>query len=351
MFKSVTVKNFRAITDLAVDGLGRVNLFVGHNASGKTTLLEGVFLLIGPTNPGLPLNLNVFRGLSYVSQAIWPTYFHRMDLANPIEISATEVGSNEEQRLSIRPRYGQVETERMTSNPPSAHGWIPTGSEGDGAINGLELEYTTSAAPASTERSSVFLREGEAVYEGRRPRQPTGAFVMALPTDLKSRFSDIQRKKRVDEVLSLLKELEPGVEDLRLLDPPGLLYADTGGIELIPVNLLGGGMMKLLSTALTMLSMQDGFVLIDEIENGLGYSSQQKLWEAIFSWAQKLNIQVFATTHSMECIKAFSDCAEAGLFGADAKLFRIERKEDKFRAVEYTREVLAESLDSNWEVR
>ena len=109
--------------------------------------------------------------------------------------------------------------------------------------------------------------------------------------------------------------------------------------------------MKLLSTAIAMLNMQDGFVLIDEIENGLGYSSQRKLWDAIFRWAQKLNVQVFASTHSMECIRAFSHLAEADLFGADARLFRIERKEDKFRAVEYTPELLVESLESNWEVR
>ena len=110
-------------------------------------------------------------------------------------------------------------------------------------------------------------------------------------------------------------------------------------------------MAKFLSIALAMLNLHDGFVLIDEIENGLDYSSQRKLWDAIFSWSQKLNIQVFASTHSVECIRAFSDRAEGELFEADAKLFRIERNESKFRAVEYTRELLAESLDSNWEVR
>jgi len=91
--------------------------------------------------------------------------------------------------------------------------------------------------------------------------------------------------------------------------------------------------------------------VIDEIENGLGYLSQRKLWEAIFTWAQKLNIQVFASTHSMECIRAFNDFVEADLFGRDAKLFRIERMGDAFRAVQYDRESLAESLESNWEVR
>jgi hypothetical protein len=228
-------------------------------------------------------------------------------------------------------------------------GWTPGGLEID--VNGLELEYFTSADPNSVETSRVFLRDEKLVDEGTKSRSPRGTFVMPLPADLRDKFSEIQRKKRVQEVVGLLKEIEPAIEDLRLLDPPGALYADTGASELMPASLMGGGIVKLLSVALAMLNFQDGFVLIDEVENGLDYLSQRKLWDAIFSWAQKSNVQVFATSHSRECIRAFSDCAEAALFGADAMLFRIERKGDDFRAVEYTRELLAESLESEWEVR
>ena len=97
--------------------------------------------------------------------------------------------------------------------------------------------------------------------------------------------------------------------------------------------------------------MQNGIVLIDEIETGLHHSVQEKLWKAIFKWAQDLNVQVFATTHSNECIRVFSDSVDMTLFGSEAKLFRIERKDEKFRAVEYTQELLSESLESKWEVR
>jgi energy-coupling factor transporter ATP-binding protein EcfA2 len=351
MLKSVRIKNFRAITDLNVDGLSRVNLFVGHNACGKTTLLEGLFFLVGATNPKLPVSVNTFRGFPYINRAVWLTYFHNMNVRIPIEICAEDADTREEQCLMIRPRYEKPRIDRpvFPSMPPSD--LVAASSQGEVTVNGLELEYATSADPSRKEQSSVFVREDRLVDEGTRARLPTGTFVIPLPADLRDRFSEVQRKKRVPEVVSLLKEVEPGIEDLRLLDPPGLLYADAGAVELIPVNLMGGGIMKLLSTALAMLNMQDGFVLIDEIENGLDYSSQRKLWDAIFSWAQKLNVQVFASTHSMECIKAFSECAEAELFGGDGKMFRVERKEDKFRAVEYTRELLAESLDSNWEVR
>ncbi len=344
MFRSVTVRNFRAITDLTVDGLSRVNLLVGHNASGKTTLLEGVFFLIGATNPKLPVSVNAFRGFPYVSRAVWPTYFHYMNVEIPIEVSAEDADTGEERRLLIGPHYDRS----MSLLPPDQ---VPTSSENDIVVNGLELEHTTSADATAKERSRVFMRDNDLVEEGTRVRLPTGTFVVPLSGDLRQKFSEVQRRKRVHEVVSLLKEVEPAIEDLRLLDPPGLLYADTGVAELMPVNLMGGGITKLLSIALAMLNMQDGFVLIDEIENGLDYSSQRRLWDAVFSWARKLNVQVFASTHSMECIRAFSDCAEAELFGADAKLFRIERKDTTFRAVEYTRDVLAESLESDWEVR
>jgi predicted ATPase len=351
MFKSVRVKDFRAITDLTVDGLGRVNLFVGHNACGKTTLLEGIFFLIGATNPKLPVSVNTFRGFPYVNRAVWPTYFHNMNVRIPIEICGEEAETREEQQLRIRPRYEEPGTEGLASPAVSQSERMPVSSEGRVTVNGLALEYTTSANPNQKEQSSVFVREDKLVDEGTKPRLPRGTFVVSLPIDLRDSFSTVQRKKRVLEVVSLLKEVEPALEDLRLLDPPGLLYADTGSTELIPVNLMGGGTMKLLHTALAMLNMQDGFVLMDEVENGLDYSSQRRLWDAIFSWAQKLNVQVFASTHSMECIRAFNECAGGELFGAEARLFRIERKDDKFRAVEYTRELLAESLDSNWEVR
>jgi len=351
MFRSVHVQNFRVITDLKVEDLSRVNLFVGHNACGKTTLLESLFFLIGATNPKLPVSANALRGFPHISRAVWPTYFHNMDVSIPIQICATDDETDEEQRLLIRPHYTHRGASRETPLPMISTSGAPTGFETDGSLDGLELEYLASPDSTSGEISRVFIRDEKLVDEGTKPRVPNGTFVVPLLMDLKDRFSEVQRKKQVQEIVNLLKDIEPALEDLRLLDPPGVLYADTGGAELIPVNLMGGGIMKLLSTALAMLNMQGGFVLIDEIENGLGYLSQRRLWEAIFSWAQKLDIQVFASTHSMECIRAFSDLGEADLFGRDAKLFRIERMGDAFRAVEYDRELLAESLESNWEVR
>jgi len=349
MFKSIRVRNFRAITDLKIDHVGRVNLFVGHNASGKTTLLESIFFLIGATNPKLPVNANTFRGLPWVSKALWRTYFHNMNADVPIEIFADEFEGGGQQRLLIRPREERFTPPNGDASSMPSTSWARMASEDGPQINGLRLEYSGPPDPGTPAVSQIYMKGEEIMVEGMKERPIRGTFVIPLPLDLANRFSEIRRRKQVAEVVALLKEIEPAIEDLRLAGTQ--IWADIGAPEMMPVNLMGGGATKFLNVALSMLDFQNGFVLIDEIENGLHHSAQRKLWDAIFNWAQKLNVQVFASTHSMECITAFTDCATSGLFGADAMLFRIERKGDDFRAVEYTRELLAESLESEWEVR
>ncbi|WP_462136871.1 AAA family ATPase, partial [Candidatus Mycalebacterium sp.] len=46
-FKSIKIENFRGIESLKIDNLERINLFVGKNNCGKTTILESIYLLSG----------------------------------------------------------------------------------------------------------------------------------------------------------------------------------------------------------------------------------------------------------------------------------------------------------------
>jgi AAA15 family ATPase/GTPase len=351
MFKNIKIKNLRTITELEINNLGQVNLFVGNNNCGKTTLLEAIFFLIGATNPNLPVSANTFRGLPFVSNKLWETYFHNMDPTVVIEIGGQIRAKMEEQFLLIRPHYPKSTTAEPIQNDVSSISFAPGDSETTRKLDGLELTYTSSENPSNKIISEVMLKNGDIITEGKTERDIRGVFVNPLTIyDWKGRFAQVQRKKRIDEVISLLKEIEPNISDLRL-NEVGLLEVDIGLSSLLPANLMGGGIAKFLSIAIAMLDYQNGIVLIDELENGLGHSAQQKIWKAVFNWAQDLNVQVFATTHSIECVKAFNNSTDNTLFGSEAKLFRIERKDEKFRAVEYTKELLAESIESNWEIR
>lgn len=351
MFKSITIKNLRAITELHVDNLAQVNLFVGKNNCGKTTILESLFFLIGATNPSLVVNVNTFRGLGAMSNELWPTYFHNMDFSLPIEITGRIHDTLEEQKLLIRPVQKKVpstrneisdfvtlEVERGDSKPRV----VP---------NGLELEYRSSNNISDEHVSCIYLKGGNVEVEGSKVPPIRGIFVNPLTVfDWKDRFGSVQRKKHLNEVIAFLNHLEPNIADLRL-NEIGLLEADIGLPGLLPANLMGGGVVKFLSVALAFFDARNGFVLIDEIEDGLHHTAQQSIWKAILSWAQDLNVQVFVTTHSWEAIGAFKNSLDTTLLRPDATLFRIETKHEHFRAVQYTKDNLAEALDSKWEVR
>jgi AAA15 family ATPase/GTPase len=351
MFNTIKIKNLRAITDLMVDNLGQVNLFVGQNNCGKTTLLEALFFLIGATNPRLPINANIFRGLGFLRNEWWDTFFHNLDSSMNIIISGTINNTKEEQKLVIRPIIEkQVSAESVSSNMVSIN---INGGDSKPAFmpEGLELLYTSSKDPTTKTQSRIVIKEDQLLTQGTRESSIRGVFVSpSTKFDWKPRFSSIQRKKKINELITSLKEVDPSILDIRLNDV-GILEVDMGLPNLIPVNLLGGGMANFLSVALAMLDSRDGIVFIDEIENGLHYSMLHKLWKAVFSWAQELNVQVFATTHSNECIKAFNSSVDPTLFESDARLYRIERTDENFRVVEYSNENLAESIESNWEVR
>lgn len=83
VYKSVTIRNFRGFDELTVDGLTRVNLIVGDNGTGKTSLLEALFLLAGDRYPGRPVWLAHWRGLTIrtsSAQAAFDNLFREFDL-------------------------------------------------------------------------------------------------------------------------------------------------------------------------------------------------------------------------------------------------------------------------------
>lgn len=351
LFKNIRIKNLRAITELEIDNLGQVNLLVGQNNCGKTTLLEALFFIIGRTNPRLSISANALRGLQFLSSESWDSFFHNMETDSSIIISVVLYETKEEQKLVIHPIIQKQTTVETISSGVASVGMQNGDSEPGFTPMGLELTYTSSQDPSAEAISSIFFKGNELRTEGVKESSLRGVFVGPFTKfDWRNRFASVQRKKRIGELISGLKEIEPEISDIRI-NEVGILEADIGLRKLIPIDLLGGGIANSLSIILAMLDSQDGIVLIDEIEDGLHYSIQKKIWRAIFKWSQELNVQTFVTTHSNECIRAFSDSVDMTLFELGAKLFRIERKDEKFRAVEYTHELLSESLESNWEVR
>jgi AAA15 family ATPase/GTPase len=119
---------------------------------------------------------------------------------------------------------------------------------------------------------------------------------------------------------------------------------------MLPLALMGDGLGRFTSLMLKIANARHGIVLVDEIENGLYYTSMSKVWTAIAEAARLFDVQIFATTHSWECIRVAHQAFEAdGRY--DFRLHRLDRINDEIRAVAYDQEMLATAIATDLEVR
>jgi AAA15 family ATPase/GTPase len=355
MYKKIKIKNFRGITNLELKDPKQFNLFVGRNNCGKTSLLESIFLLTGPTNVDLLITINSFRGYSLISDYSWTIIFNKLDIHSPIQFQGEVEKPKEKRSLTIKP----LEEKIISKSNNTSHFTIKESQTLRSArINGLSMEYAKRKGSSKTEQTFISEIRGVGDKLERKFSHPytdtiKGIFINPRTTleDTAERFNEVQIKKQERTILKILQKIEPTLIDL-FIGAENILYCDIGLHRRLPINVVGEGLNKLLSIILAIYDASDGIVLIDEIENSLHYSTQEILWESIFEAAKAFNVQVFATTHSFENVKAYSTAYDKLNDKSDKlRLYRIEREKDRLQLIDFNHEMLKTSLESDWEVR
>ena len=82
------------------------------------------------------------------------------------------------------------------------------------------------------------------------------------------------------------------------------VIVDIGLSELLPVSQIGQGVYRLMAIMAEIIGESPNILLIDEVENGLHHSVHETVWKGLAETAEKLDVQIFATTHSGECLQA-----------------------------------------------
>ena len=157
---------------------------------------------------------------------------------------------------------------------------------------------------------------------------------------------------RDEELVRVLRSADQRVRRISAYSAFGstMLRADIGAGRLVPLAFMGQGFSRLLSMVLAVMNCRNGCVLIDELENGLYSASQKPVWRGLTEAARVANVQIFATTHSRECVAAAHAAAKECL-QYDLAVYRLERTDGDVRAVSFTRESLDAALEQDWEVR
>lgn len=168
---------------------------------------------------------------------------------------------------------------------------------------------------------------------------------------IKKKLNPLIIEKSIHEIIEVLTQIDEKIVGIQLGLNDAVLF-DIGLSRLVPMHVMGDGMRQILSILATIATSKEQMVFIDEIDNGLHYSTLAVLWQAILKAAKEFNVQVFATTHSYECLAALAQVQEGNLFGEDVvRVFRLEREGEEHRAVKMTGEDLSVMIGNNWEVR
>lgn len=183
-------------------------------------------------------------------------------------------------------------------------------------------------------------------------------------------WDSIVLREAEEDIYAALRIIAPGIERLNLVGDTKFrqhliresstrdreqraaipIVKVTGIKEPIPLASLGGGMQRALGIALALVNARDGMLLIDEFENGLHYSVQADLWRLIFQVAHRLNVQVFATTHSWDCIEGFQKAAQEDT-QEEGVLIRLQSRNGEISSTLYNEEELAIATREQIEVR
>jgi AAA15 family ATPase/GTPase len=290
-------------------------LIVGQNNTGKTGLLEALAFLAADSPQAFAALPSLFRYVvGDLNENFWKWIPHNKNAKNLVRVKAVFDGSQE---------YWVGLAQQVPAGP-----WHPVGM----AFGGMQL--------FRGQRASAGLK---------------GHVFSTYPTNPKQDAIDYNRvvlRRKKSQVEGLLKKVEPrlqAIESLQTGNEP-LLYADVGLSEMIPVTQMGQGFNRLLDIYSEIVSAESNVLLIDEIENGLHHSVLSTIWRGLFNGAEEMDVQIFATTHSWECVLAADEAArEEPQY--ELNLIRLDRVDDNVKATIIDKESLNTAKDLHWEMR
>ncbi len=301
MLENIHIQNFRCFEDFKAEGFERVNLIGGKNNSGKSCLLEAIACL---AQNYLFQEMIVMRG----------------NLAN----SFTNI-NNPYDDVLIVPDF-DIKKEDINFY------------DGDK----IQFKYSKGSFSERNVMTINFI-----LSDNEIPK-----------LDIVRSFDTFDEKLKKHRLIQILQSVDERIEDIRTFKTKEGLWIKKFNEEYQSINFYGDAIKKIIKyfTPFFEKSLYKNsydkttYLLIDEIENGIHYSAHYDFWKAMFKLSKELNIQIFATTHSLEMIQQFNKVA---IDESEGAYFEMNRNEidNSIHAIKHSTNVLEEELESNAKIR
>ena len=300
MLQNIHIQNFRCVEDFQADGFERVNLIGGKNNSGKTCLLEGIFF------------------------------------GNAVEQPKFVIVELRDQRNAVQDFefYKNVSYQKRIELP------IIIKTVKDGEIHNVKTTYPF-------DNSEINFPPEK--WEAGRVNYHRTSFVLNKNSNLSNYkiielFNNLNEEKK-DKICLLLQNIL-SIKINKITAEDDLIQISTP-INKLPIHYFGDALQNIFNYLVSFYSSMGGWrnkiLLIDEIENGIHYSAHYDFWKNIFKLSKELNVQIFATTHSLEMINAFNEVAKEEGEGAYFEMSK-EFETGKIFAFKHDTELLTYEL-------
>ena len=340
MLRTLELEGYRGFESFRLSDLKRVNLLVGKNNCGKTSILEAMEFLVSKGDPSVLTRSADRRGETGFQDVAEPSGPYRPDLYPDVShlFFGRHMAPGVSFRISTNEGFGIVlvellslpDVENEISNrgpgnaqqttlfdddvdPESALGFRISGS----VLDWIPIFPVTDNGLLLLSKSVRFRRPRFVAVSGVPPVEFLTPDSLQLGS-MRAMWDKVLAEGREPEVINAMKLLESDLDSIHFLTGDG--YRRTSGGVLVgfgkssrrvPLGSLGDGMRRLLALSLSLVRTGNGFLLIDEIDTGLHFTVMEEMWKLVVTTALESNVQVVATTHSYDCIQGLAALLES----------------------------------------
>jgi len=271
--QQIQIKKFKCFDDFEADGLGRVNLIGGKNNVGKTAFMEACFVNVSAQNikgfvgalvsiKVMRENLNLLSGLNNDSQQ----FIERSDGVF-VKSNSNNIFFKIDDREGIKSYRFEINNQCIT-------------------VNSNEFSFEQEFIPNIKFIDNFGHANNEIIRN----------------------YSSVQKKDEEASLNAILNAFDSSIDAFKIIDEKPQCKTNNQYLE---ITEFGDGVRHLISIVTSLYASENGYLFIDEMDNGIHFSLLDELWKNILVLSKKLNVQIFATTHSKECIESFNRAQQA----------------------------------------
>ena len=315
LITEIEIKDFKCFDHFKTEGLKRVNLIGGKNNVGKTAFMEACYVNVHAQD--IESFLHALHGIK----------FRRENL---------NVLANTKKRKGLE--FIENSNNIFVKTNVNLTQYKISGIEDGRKL--YDFSYKGESIKTNANQLSLETKKTERI-------EFIDSFGFS-DKDIISNYSFIQKKDKEDFLNKSLMNLDSTIQTFKVIDEKPQCKINDKYLE---ITELGDGVRHLTSIITTLYASEDGYLFIDEMDNGIHYSMLDKVWEIILNLAEELNVQVFATTHSKECIESYGRVAKK-LVNKDINFTTLVRnKSNEVVAINYDYDLFLSTLEQEHEVR